>query len=670
MDRAHPWSERTRMSTVTVIKPNLLAITAPAELRNLPGWLMWRYEQPPDPKAKPRKVPYYTSGSRRAGQQGSVEDRRQLTTFEAAKAAAARRGFDGVGLALMPEFGICALDFDACVHGGELPAEVQAIVAATYAEWSPSGQGVRAFVKGDFGNHKDNDPQQPYGFEVFSSKGFVTFTGNRLDVVDLLGNEDTIAAPPAAVHQLCTQRFGRADATLDDPDATPRAPLGLSETVLRDALDVLPEDLHYDDWIKVGMAIHHETQGTGFALWDEWSSRSPKYGGAEYGRARWDSFGRNSSRQVTAQWLVGKANHHGARINLAELAAADFEAIKDDPERKARFNVEPLDVFVQRPAPRWIVKGVVPEADLIVLFGESGSGKSFMALDIAAAIARGQGWRGRRVRQGRVVYIAAEGAGGFRNRVAAYCREHNLEAGALPMAVIADAPNLLLREDALDVAADIVQAGGADLIIVDTFAQVTPGANENAAEDMGKALGHCKGLKRATGAPVLLVHHSGKDAARGARGWSGLKAAADAELEVIRTPAGRMLRTSKQKDGEDGLQWGFDLKVVSLGFDDDGDEITSCVTVEAEVPLVQRVGGFGRKLGKWEQHVVDALAEIGGAQTAGIEVGAVLDMAISKEPKPEGRDTRRQHASRALNKLLNETDSPFFAEDDGTISLG
>jgi hypothetical protein len=657
----------TVASTVAVIKPNLLAIDAPEVLRALPGWLMWRFEQPPDPNAKPRKVPYYTSGRRRAGAQGSPEDRQQLTTFEAAKAAAARRGFDGIGLALMPEWGVAALDFDGCVGADGLPPSVRAIVGTTYAEWSPSGQGVRAFVRGNLGNYKDNNPGQPFGFEVFSSKGFVTFTGNRLDIVDVLGNENTVAEAGDAVRELCMQRFRRVD-DFDEPDAAARAPLGLTEATLREALDALPDDLHYDTWVKVGMAVHHETRGAGFAVWDDWSSRSPKYGGSEYGQARWDSFGR-SSRQVTAQWLVHMANQHGARINLAELAAADFDAVKPAEGRKPRFQLEPLDVFTQRPAPSWIIKGVLPAADLIVLFGESGAGKSFMALELAAAIARGVEWRGRRVKQGRVVYVAAEGAGGFRNRVVAYCREHELDPASVPITVVAAAPNLLQREDALDLAADIVQAGGADLIIVDTFAQTTPGANENAAEDMGLALGHCKGLRRATGAPVLLVHHSGKDQARGARGWSGLKAAADAELEVLRTPGGRFMRTSKQKDGEDGLEWGFDLKVVSLGFDADGDEITSCVAVEAAVPVVQRIGPQ-RRLGKWEQHVVAAIAEIAGSQTAGIEVKAVLDLAIAREPEPDGRDTRRQHATRALNKLLNEDDSPYFSEDDGTLSIG
>jgi hypothetical protein len=50
---------------------------------------------------------------------------------------------------------------------------------------------------------------------------------------------------------------------------------------------------------------------------------------------------------------------------------------------------------------------------------------------------------------------------------------------------------------------------------------------------MGLALSHCKHIYEVTGAIVLLVHHSGKDAAKGARGWSGIRAAADTEIEIV-----------------------------------------------------------------------------------------------------------------------------------------
>lgn len=657
------------MSAVSTIKPHLRDIAAPDLLRNLPAWLVWRYEHL-EGEHKPRKTPYYTGGGKRHGAHGRPEDRQNLTSFDAAKAAAARRGMDGVGFCPMPEWGITALDFDSCVADGGVDPSIERLVAGTYAEFSPSGNGVRAFVRGTLVGNRKSNRGQVIGFETFSSNGFVTFTGNRLPITDLTDAGNVVADPSPELLALCSDRFGRVEAPDPSVDASETPPLGLSTSQLRDALDVLPKDLHYDDWLRVGMALHHETSGEGFYLWDDWSADSPKYTSSDYGLSKWQSFGKGGQRPTTVHALVRMANEHGAHIDIATAEAGDdFQVIEDAAPAVAkpnRFAVEPLDVFASRKPPEWIVKGVIPDADLIVLFGESGAGKSFIALDLAGAIARGVEWRGRRVRQGRVVYIAAEGAGGFRNRVAAYCAEHQLTPAEVPIGVIANAPNLLQRDDALEVSRAIVAAGGADLVIVDTFAQVTPGANENAAEDMGKALTHCRGIRAATRAPVLLVHHSGKDASRGARGWSGLKAAADAELEVTKTVGGRSLRTSKQKDGEDGLAWGFDLKVLTIGEDADGDAVTSCVVVEAELPAVQQVGQSARKLGPVEALVNAVIQEFAQSQTSGIEVEAVVAEAARRLTGPsEGkRDQRKAYAKRALKTLCAGDESPYFVEDN------
>lgn len=652
------------LSTAAVPKPPLTQLSAPAPLRNLPGWLVWKFE-PGD--TKPRKVPYYANGGRRHGQQGRTEDRRQLTTFEVARAAARGRGFDGVGFALLPDWNITALDFDGCVSDDGVHPDVLAAVAGTYAELSPSGRGVRAFVIGALGNRKDHGGCEAFGFETFSDAGFVTITGDTLPLVELLGLHDTITAPNDAALALIAKRFGRANVESTSGET---APLGLTEARLREALDVLDPSMPHDPWLRIGMALHHETSGEGFYLWDEWSSRGATYPGSAQLHGRWESFGRGDHRPVTVHYLVNLSNEQGAHIDLSELALADFDVV-DVPAvdmRPNRFAVEPLDVFVKRPPPEWIIKGVLPRAELVVLFGESGAGKSFVALDLAGAIARGIEWRGLRVKQARIVYVAAEGAGGFRNRVAAYCQRHDINAADMPIGVIHVAPNLLLHADAIEVSKAIVASGGADVVIVDTFAQVTPGANENAAEDMGKALSHCKGIHRATGAVVLLVHHSGKDASRGARGWSGLKAAADAELEVLRMPGGRVLRTSKQKDGEDGLQWGFDLDVMQIGVDEDDDAITSCVVREAAIPVVQKV--MGRELGEVEVVVDEVIREFAVAQSTGIEVKAVIAEAARRLPEPEEgkRDTRKQRASRSL-KALCKGDAAAYWEEDGCIEV-
>jgi hypothetical protein len=116
-----------------------------------------------------------------------------------------------------------------------------------------------------------------------------------------------------------------------------------------------------------------------------------------------------------------------------------------------------------------------------------------------------------------------------------------------------------------------------DVVVIDTFAQVTPGANENAAEDMGRALANCKALHRATKALIVLVHHVGKDESRGSRGWSGIKAAADVEITITRTETTRKAMLSKVKDGADGIELAFKLVDVTIGMDEEGEAITSCV---------------------------------------------------------------------------------------------
>ena len=322
------------MSPVARISAHLMAMRCPSALRDLPGWLIWRYEHAPR-EAKPRKVPYYAEGGRRHGEQGRPEDRARLTTFQAARAAAARRGFDGVGFAPMPEWGIVALDFDNCVGPAGLDPTVEALVSGTYAEYSPSGRGGRSLMRTTPGdplfaaNSKSAAVPGGWGFEVFASKGFVTITGNVLEICSLAGDEDTIAPVSDAIRALCRARFAREG--VDEGDSTPGSqegsgePLGLSSARLAEALEVLPRELPYDEWLMVGMALHHETRGEGFELWDEWSRSSPKYSTREYGLARWRSFGKGGGRVVTARSLVRLANAHGARIPLVEASAEDFD---------------------------------------------------------------------------------------------------------------------------------------------------------------------------------------------------------------------------------------------------------------------------------------------------------------------------------------------------------
>jgi hypothetical protein len=229
-----------------------------------------------------------------------------------------------------------------------------------------------------------------------------------------------------------------------------------------------------------------------------------------------------------------------------------------------------------------------------------------------------------------------------------------VELADIPIVVLADAPNLMEKQDALDVARAIVAAGGAQLVIVDTFAQVMPGANENAGEDVGRALAHCKGIHRATGAMVLLVHHSGKDASRGARGWSGLRAAADVEMEVVRADDRRSLTVTKMKDGEDGSEFGFRLETIVVGIDSEGEEVSSCIVQHSDEKVGSRRSAKARRaLGGVEQIVLcemDSLMELG---TAHVEHAVLKAACVAQLSQDEGkRDQRGTRVERAIESLL------------------
>lgn len=701
------------------ISPHHRALEAPEELRELPGWLLWRYEENrTKPGGKPRKMPYYADGGVRSGAHGSPADRGRLTTFASAKAAAQRRGMDGVGLALMPEFGVTALDFDNCLDAnGDVPSELVNLVGTTYAEFSPSGKGLRAFVKGSYGTRKASQ-REPYGFECFSDKGFVTFTGNIHPVCSLMGCENVVSDERITldvVEELCATRFGSVRPKDVDPDDFTiglEKPLGLSVERMEELLGVLDPDTGRDEWIKVGMALHHETDGddTGFYIWNDWSMEGAKYVSEEDLRAQWDSFDRRKGsrqRQITMATVIRMAKEAGLPPRTTEPAVPEvLKAVAEAaaPGEPVVGISTPLDFeglypvwsaasLVQRPAATWWVKNLIPQAEVGMIFGASGSGKSFITLDLAAHIALGKPWRGNKVTKGRVLIIAAEGGGGYSKRVDAYCRFNNIDPAALDIGIITVAPNFLNGDSVAEVVKAIAAAGGFDFIIVDTLAQVTPGANENGAEDMGLALANVRATIKATGAMVTLVHHSGKDASKGARGWSGTRAAVDVELEVTRMGSGeRELRVTKMKDGEDNLAWGFRLETVVLGLDDDGDNITSCVVTEAAVPakvVEDKPKGKGRRYGLVERHVLEIIDSVYESMESAryeevvsacvealpADVKPIMDretgqQKLDKDGRPAfTRDTRRQRVTGAMQNLRKGEDPPIAIERGRVIFL-
>lgn len=642
-------------------KPDLETLRAPAALEALPLWLVWRFE--PNGNKKPRKVPYYISGARRHWSQGTAADRKNLTSFEAAKKVAIARGYSGVGFAPLPECGVSALDFDDCVVDGVIDPLVESLCAGTYTEFSPSGNGIRAFVTGSLGTGKDSPPKNPedrFGFEVFDCNGFITFTGNLTEDTILTCSQNILA--PITEH-LQTYRDSRLKRSREPfaYEGSDEKTLGLTDQELAKILGALPDDLSYDEWLNVGMALHHETQGQGFAMFDEWSLSSPKGTTTEYNLERWASFGKyGSGPPFTCRSLLRYARdelHVETGVDIDTASIDEFDNLEPLP---GKFGIRhQADFAAQQRHVEWIIKNVIPKAQLGILFGESGSGKSFAAYDMCAAIVRGQEtWNGNRIPsvKRRVLYVIAEGVAGFRQRIKAYCHQHALKPSDIDIDVISDVtPNLLDPAQITDMIKEIKRLTPYDLIVMDTFAQVMPGANENSGEDVGKALQQCKRIHHHTGAMVLLIHHSGKDSSKGARGWSGLKAAADVELEVNRSGEMRSITVSKLKDGKDGQSYGFSLGIVPLGEDEDGDEITSCVVLYNASGRVKRSAAI--KIGDNEKlllQVIDEANVSGEEDASGVAYEALCNLFV-RELEGDGTPKYKKQAfNRALNSLIDK----------------
>jgi KaiC/GvpD/RAD55 family RecA-like ATPase len=263
-----------------------------------------------------------------------------------------------------------------------------------------------------------------------------------------------------------------------------------------------------------------------------------------------------------------------------------------------------------------LVRHLIGENSLPVMFGQPGCGKSFLSLDVALHVACGWPWFGLPVMKCGVVFIAAEGQRGIVKRIAAFRKRHGLDLDAeIPFAAI-PAP-IDLRSEHGDISSLVLAVAQArkmfdcavGLIVIDTLSRTFGGGNENDSADMAAFVANIDRLRTETGAAVLIVHHAGKDDARGLRGHSILKAAADTVIEVSGQDGIRTLKIEKQKDGETGAARYFNLEVEEVGTDEEGQPITSCVVA----PVSQAEGGKAQpkktKLTPKDQKALDFLKD-------------------------------------------------------------
>ena len=262
---------------------------------------------------------------------------------------------------------------------------------------------------------------------------------------------------------------------------------------------------------------------------------------------------------------------------------------QDPPPEVPRLSLWSVDAILARENPGWLVEGLFAVGALVIVYGKPSSAKTFVVLDMALSIASVRSWLDYAVKSpGRVVYVAGEGGGGLKKRIQAWMLQH--PGSSLREAqFILESVQLLKAED-VDLLLTRIGKRRPTLVVLDTLATCMDGGDENSSKDMSLAIAAAKKIIRATGATVILVHHTGKRDGSGERGHSGLRGAADTML-LVETKKGAsgdklvQVSTTKQKDEDACLPITARLTCLRVGTSDDGKPVTSCVLqATAETP--------------------------------------------------------------------------------------
>jgi hypothetical protein len=282
------------------------------------------------------------------------------------------------------------------------------------------------------------------------------------------------------------------------------------------------------------------------------------------------------------KWLKKFRGNLDPRINNSDISSIKNNLcptinLTDPKDKNSKFNPLSIGELLNIPKPPAIIAGLIASKGISAIYGPSGSGKSFAIIDLMCHIATQNTWYGHKIKSCPVTYVALEGVGGVAKRFQAWEERHQVKIPAT-LKVVTEHLSLLNPEDTKNLANRLNNMGmGTGFIVIDTLNQSAPEADENISKDMGRIISNAQLLQKLTTSHVMLVHHSGKDTAKGLRGHSSLLAALDLAIQVNKSGGKRSWHVAKNKDDIDGKSYFFKLEQVTLGMDEDGELITSCV---------------------------------------------------------------------------------------------
>lgn len=403
---------------------------------------------------------------------------------------------------------------------------------------------------------------------------------------------------PGSIHPETRKVYASDPMALVGPTDAPEAPLGFlgalgiqdiastteAGLVSPEELSVLLEALDptaFPDnatWEPILFACHHATAGEGRDEFIAWSTSDPVFSDREWEIGnRWDSLKPDASRPVTVRTLLDKLGSnlpegHALELRRALYAQLDFagedptedfsqygllvakadQTVKDAAPKRSRFLS--IDEIMDMPPPEWLVKGLIPKGGVGLLVGQSQAYKSFLALHAALCLSTGIAPHPDHpvAESCETIFIAGEGAGGFKLRIKAWMNAH---PEAKPSMRLQAFPSYLDKEQqAKELAQAIKELAEHDgkrhrLLVVDTFSANFTG-KEN-TDDVAGFIRHCQRIAHLCDVTVLVIHHLGKDGDKGARGHSSLTANTDFWMTLERPNMAKRvvrLKPGKLKD--------------------------------------------------------------------------------------------------------------------------
>lgn len=574
-----------------------------------------------------RKVPY-----RPGGGNAKSNDPTTWVPFEVARASLAAGTYTGLAFQLgeLPDGRwVVGIDLDLCrnadgtIHGWA--ADILRRLP-TYAEISPSGSGVKLLGLVDWvpdclgtgGMEAGVDNPEPLtGHEttthkkpeigLYPARRFFALTGRRLE---------------CSADELCDITEAFAQLALELRQSTPaRAALAVDASDIELTKGTFSAEL-------LQRILDHPLAGPRWRNDDRCEDRSRcdfrlaedmtlDFTQAELEAAiRQYPYGQIGSGKLTGYAADRQIRRLIAKARASVPPKVDASALieKFDPETGEILDETPRPAATSLPVvvgeeyrglPRreMLVKGLFGIGELSVTYGAPKTGKSFLLTSCALAIACGDpDWFGYRIkRSGLVIYCIMEGAGGFPNRLAAWSERTGRivpnQFAYVPVRLRFLAPEgtrpganrrKIIAEDIVRLqrlVAEVEARAGQPcvMLVIDTVARAMTGRDENDTQDMGEFVDACGELQNLPSRPhVALVHHESKSGTM--RGSSALLGAGDTMLRVQRTDSGRQWAVEFSKDDADGEDHAFDLVMVEIGQDEDGDAITSCVIVDEGRP--------------------------------------------------------------------------------------